>query len=501
MTGVCDLSAGGGQINIDLDSVSGAFGNIAATGIATIPGTVGVDVNVLGTGYIADGTTYDIVTGGAGGTVAGGNTVTDNNSYVSFTTTGGDNLILVASRSGTSFDNFTTTGNATAVAEALEAAGKAGATGDMKTVLDTLESLPTGGIEGALSTMVPDMSSGAMNASREVTGQFLGSISNRLGYRRSGLSGVATGDMFQGTGVWIQSLGSHIQQDERKGIQGYQANVFGTSVGVDQLIDRNYRVGAAFGYGLADVNSKAAGRPQTNVDSFNVALYGSYDSFDLCESRKQRLETKDKEKLLDRDGAWYVDGMLGFTQNNYDSKREIWLTPADMRTAKADHHGQQYSTKVETGYTFMFEDTADLEVTPFASLGYNYLRMNDYKEKGADALNLNVDGQGYHELLQTLGMKFAYPMVSKKMGTFVPSVKAGWTFDYIADRFESTSSFAGGGPSFETRGAKPARNGFLLGGELSFLTKGNWTFTGNWDLELKDQYASNTYYGTVRYDF
>ena len=36
---------------------------------------------------------------------------------------------------------------------------------------------------------------------------------------------------------------------------------------------------------------------------------------------------------------------------------------------------------------------------------------------------------------------------------------------------------------------------------LAFLNKGNVTVTGNWDIELKDQFMSNTYYGTVRYDF
>ena len=41
----------------------------------------------------------------------------------------------------------------------------------------------------------------------------------------------------------------------------------------------------------------------------------------------------------------------------------------------------------------------------------------------------------------------------------------------------------------------------LFGAELAFLNKGNMTVTGNWDIELKDQFMSNTYYGTARYDF
>jgi len=41
----------------------------------------------------------------------------------------------------------------------------------------------------------------------------------------------------------------------------------------------------------------------------------------------------------------------------------------------------------------------------------------------------------------------------------------------------------------------------LFGGELAFLNKGNMTLTGNWDMEVKDEFLSNTYYGTARFDF
>ncbi|OGX10931.1 MAG: hypothetical protein A2351_01115 [Omnitrophica bacterium RIFOXYB12_FULL_50_7] len=112
-----------------------------------------------------------------------------------------------------------------------------------------------------------------------------------------------------------------------------------------------------------------------------------------------------------------------------------------------------------------------------------------------------MQGEGFHQLEQGLGTKLAYPIMAKNVGTFIPSAKAAWLYDYIGDRFETTASFAGGGPSFNTQGAKPAKNGMLFGAELAFLNKGNVTVTGNWDIELKDQFMSNTYYGTVRYDF
>ena len=87
------------------------------------------------------------------------------------------------------------------------------------------------------------------------------------------------------------------------------------------------------------------------------------------------------------------------------------------------------------------------------------------------------------------------------MGTFIPSIKGAWLFDYLTDKFNTSASFAGGGPAFSTFGVTPSRNGFLLGTELAFLNDGNMTLTGNFDLEFRDAYMALTYYLTVRFDF
>ena len=298
----------------------------------------------------------------------------------------------------------------------------------------------------------------------------------------------------------MQALGSNIKQGERKGVEGYNGNLFGTTIGADKVIDKHFRAGFAGSYGWARVKSKTAGSPSDDINSYQATIYGSFDSLDLNKARQGGKKSYEAVRSQ-VEKSWYVDGMFAFTQNNYDSRREIWVTPANKRVAKAEHYGQQYSTNFEAGYKFVFEKTKSLEVTPFVGLGYNYLYLNKYKESGANALNLTVDGQGFNQLEQSLGTKLAYPLVNKKVGTFIPSAKAAWLYDYVADTFETTASFAGGGASFNTQGAKPARSGMLFGAELAFLNKGNVTLTGNWDIELKDQYMSNTYYGTARYDF
>ena len=423
-------------------------------------------------------------------------------SAVSFTgsNVGGD-LVLTAVRSNP-FSNVSGDSNTNAAGAALESAG-AGATGDMLNVLSALDALGSNQARAdSIQTMTPDVSSGALQGSRSLNSHFLTAISNRLSFARSGFaspaSGIATGDMVQGMGFWMQGLGSHAKQGERGGIQGYNANTFGTTMGFDNLLNEHVRMGLAGVYGFGAINAKTAGSPSDNINSFQGTVYGSYDSVNLCQARQDRKYSRTAVRNQ-AERLWYVDGMLSFTQNNYDSRREVFVG-AEKRVAKADHSGQQYSTQFETGYTLLFEKTRDLEVTPFASLGYNYLYMNKYKEKGADALDLSVRGKGFNQLEQGLGLKFAYPMLSRE-GTFIPSIKGAWLFDYITDKFETTASFAGGGSSFSTVGCNPARNAFLLGTELAFLNKGNMTLTGNFDWMLRDAYASYTYYLTLRYDF
>ncbi len=496
VVGIYTQSLAASTLKVAIDGVNN--GSITATAAPNITGGI-LDLTI--SNYVPNNTPYTIIDAAAAGTYTGV-TITDNSAVLAFAGASSGNDFVVTATRANPYNTIAANSNEAAAGSVLEAVGAAGATGDMLNVLNTLDGESSKNVGNALDTMTPDVSSGTAEGSRALTSQGITMIANRLGGARSGFvgTGVSAGEMLNGVGVWMQGLGSNMKQDERKGIQGFSANTFGTTIGADKVIDKHFRAGFAGSYGWAGVHSKQPGSPSDDINSFQGTIYGSYDSLDLNKARQGGKKSYEAVRSQ-VENSWYVDGMFAFTQNNYDSRREIWLTPTNKRVAKADHYGQQYSTNFETGYTFTFEETKKLEVTPFAGLGYNYLYMNKYKEKGANALNLSVQGEGYHQLEQSLGMKLAYPMVAKKLGTFIPSAKAAWLYDYIGDRFQTTATFAGGGPSFDTIGAKPAKNGMLFGAELGFLNKGNVTLTGNWDLELRDQFMSNTYYGTVRYDF
>ena len=477
----------------------------AASGICAVTGASKLIVTVDPV-YIPSNTTWTILDGAAGTKgIAVLPTITSNSRVLMFAATsanGGDDLTLTATRIANAYANDASgNSNANAVGSVLDSIAASGtATGDMAAVLATLDSLGSAQqVSDSLGTMTPDVSSGTMTASRALNNRLLSTVHNRLTFARNGLTGLSTGDIFQGMGFWMQGFGTYEHQGERQGIQGYKANGFGTMIGADKLLSNHVRMGLAGGYGHAGVASKTPGSPSSGINTWQGTIYGSYDSLDLCKARDagkySRIAVRNQEKH-----SWYVDSMINFTENNYDSRREIWLG-SDQRVAKADNHAQQYTASTEFGYTMVFKKTRALEITPFTSLDYDFLYMNKYKENGADALNLKVDGEGFNALVQGLGVKLAYPLVSEKAGLFIPSIKCAWLYDYIGDRFETTASFAGGGSSFSTYGAKPAQSGLLIGSELAFLNKGNMTLAVNYDLELKDAYLSSTYYGTARFDF
>jgi len=498
------LSAGGTYtqgagttLKLTANSPTG-YGKVTAAG-ATIDPASSVTVTVGD--YIANNTSFKVVdTSGAGIGSAPG-TVTSNSQVLAFSGSGASGDLVITATRAHPYNTLASTANAGAAGATLEEIG-AKATGDMLTVLNTLDMMTSAAqVSSSLESMHPDMSSGAAQGARAIASQFFSSVSSRIGYARSGLAetGISTGDMFQGTGVWFQGLGSHAKQGTRKGIAGYQYNTFGTTFGGDKIFGDHVRLGAAGGYGYADVNGKTIGRPRDSINSFQGIVYGSYDSLSLGAAR-EKGKLSEEAVRTQGDNLWYVDGMFGFTQNNYDSRREIYLGDI-TRVANATHYAQQYATMLETGYTFVFKKTGALQVTPFASLQHSYLYMNRYSEDGADALNLTVDGKGYNELEQGIGLKLAYPLKSKKYGTLIPTMRSAWLHDYMGERYETTSSFAGGGPSFVTSGARPAQDGALFGASLVFLNKGNLTLTGNYDWEMRDEFASHTYYGTVRADF
>jgi len=478
-TGIYTQGAGT-SINLTVNSAAD-FGNVQATGNSAIAAGSLVGVNVLGP--VASGTTLNIVNGAAAGAV-GDVTVTDNSLFLSFTDSAvaGD-LILTATLNAS---GVATTPNALAVLMAIDGALATGATADFLTVINALFQITDPAeATAALEQLDPIIDGGILGANYAIGAHFMNALISHLnalhgGYlfsqsgpmRKTMQTGVASGDGVGNENWWAQGFGSTIEQDARNGINGYDADVYGTAIGADGRIGERIRLGWAGGYANGDVDSQAE-NGQTDIDSYQGALYGSYS-----------------------DGPGYINAAFMFAWNEYDGSRDIRFGTIN-RTATADYSGQQYNALIDGGYTIK---AGPWDITPVASLNYIHLDIEDYTEEGANSLNLNVSDQDYDLLQSGLGVKLAYPLFWDA-GTFVPEVHAKWLYDFIGDEMQTSSIFTGGGPAFTTTGAEPEQHSLNAGASITFYSKGNVSVSANYDAEIKDDFTSHSGFGTVRIHF
>ena len=383
----------------------------------------------------------------------------------------GDSLFLVASRESRYYAQGSGNASLGAVLDAMASSAVAGA--DMQDVLGALDA---SGDASNAARLQPIADNGVPQASRAALGGFLGAVFNRLELARSGRgsagTGISAGDEPADRGLWAQTFGSRVRQASRDGSGGYDASLWGVAAGYDVLIRESLRVGGGFGYANNRLRSDDNGG-KTDADSYQGTLYADFAR-----------------------GENYISGALSLAYHSYRSSRDI-VFPGVSRTANGEYGGLQPSLYLESGHRIR---QGRFEWTPFASLQYEYLRIEDYLEKNAGDCNLKVDRQHYDTLRSGLGIKAGYG-VDSVYGAFAGELRAKWLYDIRSDRQETVATFAGGGASFATGSLRPARSALNLGTKIALTSRNNIEFSLNYDFEIKEKFSSHSGYVNIRYFF
>ncbi len=492
-----------GTLNVGIS----AAGNdrITATGAVALSGTVkAVVANGL---WVADNQSY-IIASGAGGVSLGTVTVESSSALLSFSLkTDGNNAVLVAKRTN-SYTGVTQGQNGQGAARALELAGP-GATGDMAAILNQLDGMSSTQATGqAINQMAPTVSGGAVQATGGMVGQGSAVVGQRMAGLRAGAGGAAPSQsaglgqlagLSQGlalmdgsvgaspltgqlpalglaagsapatTGIWGQSFGTTARQAERDGISGYRATSLGFLLGADTQVTPDLTVGFAAGYSQGVVRGSGTDADdRTRIGSYQGSLYGNY--------------------VL---GDWFVDGLASLARNTYDGSRAISFLG---RTAQSDYNGWQYGARLNGGRDF---NLGGGWLTPAVSMDYHRLSLDGYTETEAGAANLTVNGQDYDTL--TAGLSVSGRLTPIDLGdsaTLTPHAMIGWTHDLVADRQQVSSAFAGGGGSFVTTGAKPARDAAQMALGVTLDRGDGASIEAGYQLELREAYVGQA--GVIR---
>ena len=223
----------------------------------------------------------------------------------------------------------------------------------------------------------------------------------------------------------------------------------------DALINGKYTVGIGYAYNETDIDATH----DTSIDSSSLFVYGQY-----------------------KPTQWYINAALNYTMANY-TESGVAFGVANGYEYDVDSFGGQ----IMTGYDFASG------LTPEVGARYLHIATDDYNN------GFNVENEDTNYLTGVAGLKYAFEIESDARLKFRPEIRAAATYDFLSDEAVTTVTIPGAS-AYVLNGERLSRFGGEFGIGLSALYEG-WEISVNYDLDLHEDYTSQTGMLKFRYNF
>jgi len=490
----------GGTINTTIFSQS-LYGKIVPVGAATIGNAL--QVNVVVTGPIVNGSTFNIVDATSG---TDGSTViaTDNSARYLFSaapTTGGRVVIvttqvpLIDVVTPVVTPPVTPPGSTTPpapivtpplppvvnpvapiiIAPVIDALPITPITAPVLVAISLLPTAPA--VAEALAQLAPSTTNlAAPRVAYRATQRFqdmmgahlaCSQLSRRNDLQRAERDGPsACQPEDQHSRLWGGAFGYFGKQADVQGFEGYDSDVLGGMIAYDALVGDTTRAGLGVRYARSSLDGNASDS-QTDIKSYQLAAYLAYAP-----------------------GDWFANATLVYGLDRYEGSRRV-VFPGVSATELAKFKGHQYTASGIAGYNFALGDGLTV-LTPQASLQYTRLHTKGYTETGSDAINLQVNAKTYEFTQAGLGAKLARSIPVSGAQVMRPDLHANWLHSLGGETMSNVAAFASGGPAFLTSGLKPKRDTFNVGAGIVFAAGGAWSVEGVYDYQWRaDSYKAH----------
>ncbi len=480
-----NYSQTGGALLIGVTSTS-VYGQLQVSGSASLTNT-NVRLVALGSTTLAAGTPYTVVKAGGPLTYTGlTSSIAGFDGSFSTATGGGTFDLVLTVKNTVPATQFAPIGASAggpgvgtgAALDAIVVAGNGADTGAalpvINEVLVPLAALPAAEQERAIvqlspTQLTPQVVALAVSPAVNAIVQHQDVLAANASGREE--RGMSAGSQGQRGNVWGQLLFNTAKRGVAAGSSPYAADSFGIIAGVDLIGSSTLLVGGAVSW----VNSTANGRAdlvgsRTRLDSYQATTYFTWQPGDL------------------ENGGFAVDGQLGFGYNEYRQQRRIDFLG---RTARASYDGQQYLGSLRVSDTVPLGDSASL--TPYAGLRAIHLRNDGYTERQAGTANMQVRRISVDSLNHEIGVQGG-AIYDTGSGRFAPSVRLGWTHNYVNGPIPLTAIL--GGVTFTSTSTRGPRDGAVLGAGLTFSRSDRLRIGVQYDGEIRDAFQSHS--GTVK---
>lgn len=266
-----------------------------------------------------------------------------------------------------------------------------------------------------------------------------------------GLSGGGAsadqGDVFGRWGFFLNGTVNLGNRDTTRNEKGFDYDSVGVTAGADYRFSSSFVAGAAFGYGVNNVDYDANGGG-LDTATWHLAAYAT-------------------KSLSDN---FYVEGVIEYGWNDYDSTRNLsyQITPGldpVARRAKADYGGSQFGASLGAGYDL---SQGAFSYGVYGRVGYLDVRVDDIREQNAGGLNLVIDGFDATSVTSVLGARISRAFTTSR-AVLVPQARFEWEHEYDDDASTISARFAADptATNFAIATDDPDRDYFRLGIGLS----------------------------------
>lgn len=256
---------------------------------------------------------------------------------------------------------------------------------------------------------------------------------------------------FQGNGDWLRAR-------ENEKFEGFDADLYGMTLGIDRIFSRNLIIGLGGGCAFSDIHASSSSLTTSTSDSWITSAYGLW-----CEN------------------DWSVGSVVGFSYNRYESKAESTLLSIPDST---NHHGNLFFSSVEISRKMRLYCG---DFTPFYHIQYQHLNESRHEEN----LNsvLKIDTEKSNRIRQMLGLRFGKRYSYNNRIVFDPQIEAAWLHDYT--EAESSISWTENGiPNIYSPGI-PSRNRAHLSLLLNVRFSRNRVIFCRYSAELASHYETH----------
>lgn len=324
-------------------------------------------------------------------------------------------------------------------------------------------------VSGALTQTLPLLTGGSHMATRDALSGVNRVVQARAAFNR----GLSSGDGFAGDRhVWMKPFGTWAKQDDRNGVSGYGADVYGMVGGVDVDSKTDLKWGAALAYARSRVDSNSTVAAQrADVNILQLIGYGTYRMTEQTDIRFQ----------------------ADVGRNATDGLRSIpfaSVAAASKYNSQAVHLGVALDRHFALGPRTRF--------TPSLQLDYTHIRDDAYTETGAGLLNLQVQARS----ASALDLGFITQWRHDYTDATAVLADAGVTYDLRNSATRITAAYAGApGASFVTEGIRPGAWGTRLGLGVVHQTRQGAELIGRVDGEYRKGFHSHSVSLKARWAF